>query len=145
MNYFIYLYIYFFGYFKGKYSFVFRYFETVRSCWSSFFSFFFNYLGTNRIESLGNFANEISRLFNLILIRVKFFFFFFFFFQISRNRYVYIYKFEIFHINNIPYRHAFEIFEISRFTREDWNLNNSILYSAISLQIFSTKYSDIII
>lgn len=144
MNYFIYLYIYFFGYFKGKYSFVFRYFETVRSCWSSFFSFFFNYLGTNRIESLGNFANEISRLFNLILIRVKFFFFFFFF-QISRNRYVYIYKFEIFHINNIPYRHAFEIFEISRFTREDWNLNNSILYSAISLQIFSTKYSDIII
>lgn len=144
MNYFIYLYIYFFGYFKGKYSFVFRYFGTVRSCWSSFFSFFFNYLGTNRIESLGNFANEISRLFNLILIRVKFFFFFFFF-QISRNRYVYIYKFEIFHINNIPYRHAFEIFEISRFTREDWNLNNSILYSAISLQIFSTKYSDIII
>lgn len=144
MNYFIYLYIYFFGYFKGKYSFVFRYFETVRSCWSSFFSFFFNYLGTNRIESLGNFANEISHLFNLILIRVKFFFFFFFF-QISRNRYVYIYKFEIFHINNIPYRHAFEIFEISRFTREDWNLNNSILYSAISLQIFSTKYSDIII
>lgn len=144
MNYFIYLYIYFFGYFEGKYSFVFRYFGTVRSCWSSFFSFFFNYLGTNRIESLGNFANEISRLFNLILIRVKFFFFFFFF-QISRNRYVYIYKFEIFHINNIPYRHAFEIFEISRFTREDWNLNNSILYSAISLQIFSTKYSDIII
>lgn len=143
MNYFIYLFI-FLVISKRNIPLSFNILELSEVVEVVFFLFFFNYLGTNRIESLGNFANEISRLFNLILIRVKFFFFFFFF-QISRNRYVYIYKFEIFHINNIPYRHAFEIFEISRFTREDWNLNNSILYSAISLQIFSTKYSDIII
>lgn len=80
------------------------------------------------------------------LFELNFSSFFFFFKYLETDMYIYIYlKFEIFHINNIPYRHAFEIFEISRFTREDWNLNNSILYSAISLQIFSTKYSDIII
>lgn len=102
-------------------------------------------------EQIGSKVWEILRMKSLVyliwfLFELNFSSFFFFFKYLETDMYIYIYlKFEIFHINNIPYRHAFEIFEISRFTREDWNLNNSILYSAISLQIFSTKYSDIII
>lgn len=147
MNYFIYLYIYFFGYFKGKYSFVFRYFGTVRSCWSSFFSFFFNYLGTNRIESLGNFANEISRLFNLILIRVKFFFFFFFFFKyLETDMYIYIsskyFTLIIFHIGT---RLKYLKFRGLRARTEIWIIPFYILqflckYFRLNIRILLYKY-----
>lgn len=89
MNYFIYLFI-FLVISKRNIPLSFDILELSEVVEVVFFLFFFNYLGTNRIESLGNFANEISRLFNLILIRVKFFFFFFFS-NISKPICIYIY------------------------------------------------------
>lgn len=123
--------------------FILWYFETIGSCYSFFF-FFFNYLETS-VESWILWIKSLDYIFNLIVVRVKFCFLFFFFSNISKPIYTYIpnskyFALIIFHIGT---RLKYLKFRGLRARTEIWII--SILYSAISLQIFSTKYSNIII